>query len=179
MEISYNRVREFFKYDDGNLIWRKSKGRSKEGSTAGMVRQDGYRVIGIDTKVYLAHRLIYLYHKGYFPENGLDHKNRIKDKNEIDNLREASKMCNARNSKNRCDNTSGVKGVCFDKARGKWASRINILNKAYSLGRNKDFDEAVLLRLAAEQCLGWESCDESSPAYEYAVKNKLITELLR
>ena len=53
-------------------------------------------------------------------------------------------------------------------------AHIRIMKKYYNLGRYADFDEAVLARLATEQCLGWEGCDSSSPAYQYAKKHNLI-----
>ncbi len=42
------------------------------------------------------------------------------------------------------------------------------------LGTYDNFDNAVLARLAAEQCLGWAGCDNSSPAYKYAKNHELL-----
>ena len=80
---------------------------------------------------------------------------------------------NMRNCGNRKDNTSGVKGINWDKKSKKWKAQIRVYGKFY-LGCYKHLHNAVLARLAAEQCLGWPGCDSASPAYRYAVKNKLI-----
>ncbi len=50
---------------------------------------------------------------------------------------------------------------------GKWRACIKLNGSTMHIGRFTDFSEAVLHRFAAEQCLGWEGCDSSSPAYQY------------
>lgn len=127
--------------------------------------------ICIDYKNYSAHRLAWLYIHGYLPENQIDHINRQKIDNRICNLREVSSQCNTRNTGNRIDNKSGVKGICFDESRGNWIVYIEVNQKRTYLGRINDFDESVCLRLCAEQCLGWSGCDSNSPAYQYVKKN--------
>ena len=47
-------------------------------------------------------------------------------------------------------NTSGVKGVTWDKETRKWYAYISIHRKRISLGRFRDFEEAVKVRKAAE-----------------------------
>jgi len=174
MDVTFEQVREKFSYDGKNLRWRMRRPNVNKGDVAGNIRVDGYRGIGINHKIYLAHRLIWLYHFGYFPENGIDHINRKPWDNRLENLREVSQSCNIRNSKRNNNNTSGVQGVHFYKPTKTWTAIIGVAGKSCNLGYSKDFDEAVLLRLAAEQCLGWESCDKMSPAYRYAIKYKLV-----
>ena len=135
---------------------------------------DGYLQIGIYKNRYLSHRLAWLYVYGYFPEGDIDHINRIKTDNRIKNLREVWRLCNIRNSKTPRNNKSGVKGVSWNKASNKWESRIGLNNKSKNLGLNIDFVEAVCLRLAAEQCLDWGSCDIESSASKY-IKNNSAT----
>lgn len=48
------------------------------------------------------------------------------------------------------NNTSGVKGVTWDKETHKWYAYISIHRRRISLGRFKDFDEAVKARKTAE-----------------------------
>lgn len=73
-----------------------------------------------------AHRLAWLYIHGYFPEYGIDHKDRVTYHNWIDNLREATQQCNMRNTANSKNNTSGIKGVSFNKKRNKWSAYIMV-----------------------------------------------------
>jgi len=175
--MNYKTVQEIFDYrGDGNLIWKIKRSGTKKWKTAGAMHRNGYRVITYKGKQYPAHRLIWLYHNGYMPESGLeiDHVNRHRDDNRIENLRVVSRQCNQRNAGNWCTNTTGVKGIVKGGHMGKYRVCIRVNNTLYNLGDCSDLDEAVLTRLAAEQCLDWKACDSSSPAYRYALKHKLI-----
>ena len=47
-------------------------------------------------------------------------------------------------------NTSGVRGVYFDKRTGKWRARLRFKGKFYNLGTYVSFDDAVKARKQAE-----------------------------
>ena len=53
----------------------------------------------------------------------------------------------------RSDNTSGIKGVSFDKRRGKWCAYITVRGKTRALGRFGTLAEAAEARREAEQDL--------------------------
>ncbi len=143
---------------------------TRDGKIAGYRDKDsGYITIGIDNTQYSAHRLAWFFYYGYWPENQIDHKDQIKHHNWISNLREATDQCQRRNSGNRIDNKTGVKGVTSIK-EGRWRASITINSIGKNLGHFDDFDEAVCHRLAAEQCLNWSGCDSNSPAYQYVKK---------
>lgn len=172
-ELTYERLHEVLDYNEetGIFIWKiKPAHRVDIGDTAGCKNSKGYIYISIDGKDYRANRLAWFYVYGYFPERCIDHKNRIRHNDWIDNLREVSPQCNARNSGNPKDNTSGVKGVYWNKQFKKWRAMITVNQKICCLGCHKDFSEAVCYRLAGEQCLNWSNCDSSSPAYQYVHK---------
>lgn len=173
MKITQEKVKELFEYkDDGSLVRRiRTSSGTPSGTVVGTVNTDGYLRVCIDGRLYSCHRIIWLYHYGYFPENNIDHINRIRDDNRIENLREVSISCNSRNTGNRTTNTSGVKGVAWSKFGGKWQAEISFAGRKLYLGRCSDFGEAVCLRLAAEQALDWAGCDDSSPAFQYVQKN--------
>ena len=142
--------------------------RSMVGSILGYRRKDGYVSFFVGEKKYLAHRLAILYVDGYMPEGQVDHEDRIRHHNQYDNLRpDISRQCQARNSKVSVVNNSGIKGVCFNKKAGKWMAEVCVGGKGRYLGIFPDFDEAVCARFAAEQCLSWGDCDNSSSAYSY------------
>lgn len=67
--------------------------------------------------MYLLHRMIFLYHKGYLPYK-VDHIDRQKLHNKIDNLRDANDVINTMNVGLSKNNTSGYKGV--SRARKRW-----------------------------------------------------------
>jgi hypothetical protein len=94
-------------------------------------------------KMFSIHRLIGI----YFIENvnnckEIDHQNRDRLDNCVDNLRWVSSSQNQANRGKKQNTTSIYKGVCFDKVRDKWSSRITIDNKQKNLGRFKTEIEA-------------------------------------
>ena len=54
-----------------------------------------------------------------------------------------------------------------------WLAYIYINSKMYKLGRYLVLEDAVCARLAAEQCLNWNDCDDSSSAYQFVTSNIL------
>lgn len=50
-------------------------------------------------------------------------------------------------------NTSGAKGVYWDKSRGKWCASIGFKGKGYHLGRYKEKNDAIKARKQAEEML--------------------------
>ena len=85
-----------------------------KGCVAGTLSA-GYCAINVDGNSYKRSRLVWLYHNGYFPEHNIDHINRNRWNDKIENLREVTQQCNLRNCGNLKNNTSGVKGVYWDK----------------------------------------------------------------
>ena len=67
-----------------------------------------------------------------------------------ENLRKANKSKNMMNSLLSKRNSSGVKGVSYDKERNKWYASITKDNKTYNLGRYESFHDAVLIRFKKE-----------------------------
>ena len=162
-------VRQHLDYspETGELRWKVRKNGRTVGVAVGSSDTDNYTTTTIDRKIYLNHRIIWLWVYGYFPENQIDHINRVRSDNRLSNLREVSRICNQRNCGLDPRNKSGVKGVCWETRYGKWKSTINVDHKEKFLGRFEDFTEAVAHRLAAEQCLDWAGCDSNSSAYQY------------
>ena len=171
-KLTQERLKEALHYDPetGIFVWKISTGNVKTGDIANCLSFYGYIRIQVEEVRYPAHRLAWLYIYGYFPENDIDHIDRVKTNNRINNLREVSMSCNMRNTGNQKNNTSGVKGITFDKINNKWKARVKVNGKTKHLGRYKDFNDAVCARLAGEQCLNWSGCDVSSPAYKYVKK---------
>ena len=172
-KLTQEKLKELLDYNphNGDFIWiKRGKGRPT-GKIAGTKDALGYQTIGISGKTYKAHRLAWLYMEGYFPNNiDIDHIDHNPANNKFKNLRLASRQCNMRNS---CSNNkNNIKGVSWIPKAKRWRVNIGINIKTIYLGSFIDFDEAVCLRLAAEQCLSWSGCDSSSPAYKY-VKNML------
>lgn len=169
VKLTQQLVQKYMFYKDGSLYWRVPRRACRAGSEVGSMDTHGYRETSFKGNRVSLHRLIFLYHNGYLPENEIDHINRVRDDNRIENLREVTATCNQRNSKLFITNTSGVKGVSYCSKRKKWVAYINIGNKPKSLGRYQSLMEAACARLAAEQCVGWSACDAESTVYKYVM----------
>lgn len=145
-------LKSLFDYQDGQLIWKvTNSNRIRIGQIAGTLNKDGYIHIIIDGIVYKAHRLIWLYHYGKWPEKLIDHVNRNKSDNRIENLREVSQQENQRHTKIQSNNTSGHCGVSWNKPLGKWRAQIMTNNKQIHLGLFNNIEDAVKARKEAEK----------------------------
>lgn len=155
--LSQERVRELFDYRGGELYWKKSPcNRVKSGAKAGTKITDlnRYSVIRINSKAYLAHRMVYLYHNKELPRF-LDHIDGDPSNNKIRNLRPCTTSENAFNSKIPQRNTSGIKGVYFDKRTNKWVAQIKIKGNTLYLGSFVNLKDAeTVVRAYREQHCG-------------------------
>lgn len=138
--------------DTGMFTWLARDGSqfTRSGRPARSICSEGYIVIKINDKKYKAHRLAFLYMAGYFPPEETDHINRVRNDNRWCNLRAVSRAENLRNKKRYSSNTSGVSGVSWEKASGKWVASIRVNKKLKKLGRFRDIEDAVAAREAAK-----------------------------
>jgi hypothetical protein len=135
--ITQERLKSLLTYDPdtGEFCWRAATAiRTKVGSVAGTVSNRGYTRIQIDRRIYLAHRLAWLYTYGEWPKGVVDHINQNKSDNRLNNLRDVSLSVNARNCKLQKNNSSGYKGVSYWTHRRKWAAQIRTEGKNKLLG---------------------------------------------
>jgi hypothetical protein len=149
-------VRSMLRIDlkDGKLYWIVPHGRWKDrpaGKLAGCLRK-GYRYIHIGGENHFGHRLAWLIEHGSWPARALDHINGERDDNRPSNLRLATVAENNQNQHGLpAHNTSGLRGVSWDAARGKWTSRISVMGRSLNLGRFDDKEQAHEAYLAAKR----------------------------
>jgi len=144
--ITLERLKQILDYDpeSGEFVWKQRISiRVTIGEKAGHPLVNGYIGIGIDGKKYLAHRLAWFFVYGDWPKGLVDHINQDKADNRISNLRVCTKSDNAANSKKRKDNTSGYKGVCFNKKLGLWMARVQKDGRVVSTEYFKSASEAA------------------------------------
>lgn len=114
----------------------------------------GYYIITLskngDRKTFKIHRLIAI-HFIDNPENKqfVDHIDIDKTNNSISNLRWVTRSENGFNTGINRTNTSGIKGVSFDKKTKKWRVRIKLNQKSKHLGLYETLEEATLVRQEA------------------------------
>lgn len=80
------------------------------------------------------------------PETLIDHINQNKLDNRRKNLRTSNHSKNALNSKTPTRNTSGHKGIVWNKKDQRWTARITINKKRIHLGNYKTIEEAIQAR---------------------------------
>ena len=155
--LTVDLLKHLFDYDKetGNLIWKiKPSAKVKVGDIAGSLKPTGYIYVGINKQRYRAHRLVFLMHKGYLPKT-IDHINGDRADNRIENLRAVTANQNQHNRKMNANNTSGYKGVCWDKTLNKWRSQIRLEGKRINIGCFDNIEEAAeVVRKAREELHG-------------------------
>jgi hypothetical protein len=116
----------------------------------------GYRRVCLNGKKYSVHRLVAL----AFIENPLnklfiDHVNNDRSDNRVENLRYVTNQENSFNSSLSKRNTSGSKGISWDKTNRKWQVHIQIDNITIYLGRYVNIEDAIeARRKKATECYG-------------------------
>lgn len=130
-------LNKYFIYHSNGKLSRMDRKNS-----TGSYDKDGYLIIKIKGKQYKAHRLVYAIHHGKLPVGELDHINRVRDDNRIENLRLSDRTSNVRNSYVKPNKDTGVRGVHFDSStkglKSNYTTRLG--GKTY---RFKTLQEAI------------------------------------
>jgi hypothetical protein len=146
--ITQEMLRNLFDYDDGVLIWRDTgKGRNKK--VAGHIDHEGYVRIGINRKLYRRSRLVFLYFYGYLPET-IDHINRIRTDDRIENLRAADYSLNNSNRDLKLGK-SRERNIILTK-HNSFKVKIRRSNRYYHLGTFQKIEDAVNAREQFLEC---------------------------
>ena len=153
-ELTAEYLRSILHYDPdtGIFTWKVRTARSvKVGDVAGCSNGRDYLQISVQSRLYKAHRLAWLYMRGEWPTDQIDHINRIRTDNRSSNLREVTNNQNLQNKSKYSNNTSGHPGVCWCKQNSKWRATIRHNNKRIHLGYFDDIEDAIAARKAAEK----------------------------
>lgn len=142
--MTHDEIIKMYDYDpDTGVLINRLNNRA-----VGFLCKDGYmshKPAG-GRQTYKLHRLIWFYMKGQWPENTIDHINGIRTDNRWVNLRDVTIAENLQNLRSaRSDNASGLLGVDFHKASGKWRSQIKIKGVKKHIGY---FDTAIDAHMA-------------------------------
>lgn len=119
----------------------------KEAFTA--TDKKGYKVGAIFNKACKAHRIIWLWVYGCWPDQ-IDHDDGVKSHNWIFNLCDVSNLQNHRNMGRQKNNVSGAVGVSWAAREERWKAAITLEQKQICLGYFKNYWDAVLARKFAE-----------------------------
>lgn len=143
MELDHDCLLEALSYcpSTGNFTWNYTKGsRAAKGSIAGSIEDDGYRVIRLNNKLYKAHRLAWFYCFKEWPLLDIDHINRNRSDNSLDNLREVTRTLNNTNTAAR--NSTGAKGVYANSCGKSYMAKVSRNYKSNYLGNFSSIEKA-------------------------------------
>ena len=145
----YRRIVGSFNYDVSD------QGNIQNNKTGRVLKQfhdgNGYKIVNISingrTCTRSVHRLVA---HSFIPnlENkpNVDHIDGNKSNNNVSNLRWCNQAENCRNTKLGIRNTSGIKGVYFNKKLIKWCAQITVNQVTTYIGTYLTINEAKLAR---------------------------------
>jgi hypothetical protein len=138
------RIRSDLSYDPdtGVVTWvRCFAKRRKPGDRAGSVTKKGataYRVIGLGSsqgaRLTLEHHIVWYLMTGHWPHFQIDHKDRDGTNNKWNNIRPATESQQQINRGLSNRNTSGARGVYYNKAANKYQTTICVNRQRIYLG---------------------------------------------
>jgi len=142
----YVRTHLSYNSESGVIGWCKPTG-GRAPAVAGNIDSGGYRRIKCKGHKILAHRIAWFLHYGEWPNQPVDHINGDRLDNSASNLRLATQEQNQQNSGERKSgwrpNTSGWKGVSWNKKGQNWQAEIRHNGKHTYLGSFSDVKEAA------------------------------------
>lgn len=118
----------------------------------------------VDGLAVYMHRLIL----SATPAEEVDHRDRSGLNNRRYNLRKCTHSQNQANRRLQSNNTTGFRGVYWDKARAQWSAEIKVMGKKRFLGRYASIEEAAAVRDEASKIHFGEFAQLNSP---YPPKN--------
>ena len=153
MEEVYKVIDGYENYEISNLGNVRNK---KTGKILKQELRNGYFSVGLCVdngirKKLTIHRLIALqFIPNPHSKPFVDHINRMKTDNSLENLRWATQFENNKNRTINLNNTSTQTGVSFNKRKKKWEVKISINGKNKHIGLYTNFDDAVAARKEQE-----------------------------
>lgn len=119
-------IKKHFKYENGTIT------RNDRKNSNGSLDKDGYLIIKVKGKQFKAHRIVWLLNNGCFPKTELDHINRDKLDNRIENLRESNRIEQNNNKVFVPNKDTGCIGIHITKGvKKKFTTSINNVTKRF------------------------------------------------
>jgi hypothetical protein len=119
----------------------------------------------LDGEHYLAARVVWKLVYGEEPEEIIAENGDLCDLR-IKNLRATDTIYRTKNKTMFRDNTSGVRGVCWDSNRNQWRAEIKANGRKISLGRFARKDDAIRARERAEEQHGFRDIGRGRHAWD-------------
>lgn len=135
-------IKKLFNYDKetGIFTFASDRGSKKKGDIAGAINPAGYRLLRIDYILWMAHQCAWLYHYGEWPTQMIDHINRERADNRIENLRLVDY---SESGYNRAVSRSKTKGVYYNKKNSNFMVQFTIDGKLRYFGSFSTYELAL------------------------------------
>jgi hypothetical protein len=179
--INQKYLQQLFTYENGSLYWKvyttnncKSYKNSKNIKAGAFNKTNGRWYVNLHGKNYPNYVLVWVFHKGAFPTYEIDHIDRDKTNDCIENLRDIQRGYNHVN-KISSKSITGIRGVSVNKSGTIYTTVIKKNKKTHYMYTGKDFETAVLYRLAAEQAFCYDKILKYSDAFDYVCNNIVST----
>lgn len=129
-----------FVFIGSSLCWSGNFGpRARAGMPVGSTDSSGYLQVKLGGFIIFVHRVVWLMYNDSWPEQ-IDHIDRNRKNNVIENLRASNNSLNQHNASKRKDNTTGQAGVhCRDE---RYVARLSFNKKRHQIGTYKTLEEA-------------------------------------
>lgn len=118
--ITQEQLKQLLNYDPETGVFT-SRLKNK---TVGSISNRGYLRLNIAKRLYMAHRIAWLYMTGQFPSIEIDHIDGCKLNNKWVNLRQVTRKQNMENTSLFTNNISGYRGVAWYKNNNKWGASV-------------------------------------------------------
>lgn len=157
--LTRERLLEVLDYDreSGVFRWkRRLSNRAAAGAVAGSPHSlERYIIIGIDGRLYRAHRLAWLWCFGVWPGPQVDHVDGDRQNNRIANLRACTGHTNLQNLRHgHADGSGGgLLGVSWREHAKKWVATIYVDGRSRHLGYRDTAEQAHALYVEAKRRL--------------------------
>ena len=158
--LTYEQANELFHYEpsSGKLIRKVTTGNRALAGTevACGASKNKYKFVHHNKKAYCVHRICMLLAYGECPKNvQIDHINHNRGDNRLCNLRFVTNEENSKNHSANKNNTSGITGVYYNKAKRKFQAYIMLNYRNKYIGRYDSLDDAARARKSAEFLYGY------------------------
>lgn len=152
--LTVERLKSLLWFDEGAGVFCRvrTRGRMNAGAPAGALNGRGYVSVGVDGRTYAAHRLVYFYRSGAWPDRQVDHINGDRTDNRPCNLRLATPQENVQNKRAKGFGESGLLGAAKGR-NGKFTSSIVHGGKRHYLGEFGTAYEAHMAHIDAKRRL--------------------------
>lgn len=130
--IAADRLHEFYEADEsGCWIWNRH------------TQTSGYGQIRVAGRLHLAHRLVYTMLVGEIPSDGvMDHKCHVRRCVNPDHLQVVTNKQNCENLTLSKANSSGIRGVTWDKRTRSWMGHVKHNYVSHHVGRFSTIEDA-------------------------------------